>query len=100
ACLRVYDPVAMDNFRQAVGGCDPNLVFCSSPLEASDGSHALLILTDWEEFRHLNWNLVKSRMASPIIIDGRNLLDPNTLKEAGFDYYGVGRAALATTYKR
>lgn len=91
ANLRLYDPAAMENVKQVFPEEPPRLVYCSSAIEAAKGSHAILLVTEWEEFRNVDWVKVKEVAALPIIVDGRNCLDPKVLKEAGFEYYGVGR---------
>ena len=88
ALVRAHDPVAMPE-AQAV--C-PSLTYVDDPYEAVVGAEALLILTEWPEFRGLDYAAIKERMTAPNIIDARNLLDPATLKALGFTYVGVGRA--------
>ena len=66
----------------------------SSALEACDGAEALVIATDWPEFAALDFAEVKSRMVTPLIFDGRNLLDPETMHKHGFEYHGIGRGTL------
>ncbi|MCS7265931.1 MAG: UDP-glucose/GDP-mannose dehydrogenase family protein [Armatimonadetes bacterium] len=89
--LRLYDPAAMENVKQIFPEKPPKLLYCKSALEAAKNAHAILIVTDWEEFKNLDWNKVKEVIALPIIVDGRNCLDPKTVREAGFEYYGIGR---------
>lgn len=66
----------------------------SSALEACDQAEALVIATEWPEFAAVNFTDVKKRMLSPLVFDGRNLLDPDTMKELGFTYHGVGRGQI------
>ncbi len=88
ANVRVYDPVAMENAREMLGSA----TLSSSALEALDGADAAVVVTEWPEFAELDWaGEVKSRMAQPVVIDGRNVLDREALQEAGFTYEGVGR---------
>jgi UDPglucose 6-dehydrogenase len=88
ANVRVYDPVASDNARELLGGA----AICGSALEALDGAHAAVLVTEWPEFRELDWaGEVKGRMARPLIVDGRNILDRDSLQAAGFTYEGIGR---------
>ena len=92
ALLQVHDPQAMDAARQQIGrklGC---LEYCSSPYEAARGTHALLILTDWHEYRELDLSRLHELMEVPVIIDGRNLLDPEVARSAGFEYVDMGRS--------
>ena len=88
ANVRVYDPVALDNAREMLGGA----TLTASALEALDGADAVVLVTEWPEFADLDWaGEVKSKMAQPVVIDGRNVLDREALREAGFTYEGVGR---------
>ena len=66
----------------------------TSALEACDGAEALIIATDWPEFAALDFEEVKRRMVTPLIFDGRNLLDPETMRTRGFEYHGIGRGAV------
>ena len=90
AAVRVYDPVAMPAFQAAVPPSPP-VTYCASPYEAAAGAHALLLLTEWDEFRTLAWDRLRAAMAVPVIIDGRNLLDPAAARAEGFDYFSFGR---------
>lgn len=92
AQLRLYDPQAMRK-AQALLPAEPQVIYAGSPLEAAQGAHALLIATDWPEFRELSLLQLKECMATPVIVDGRNLFDPQAIREAGFEYHPVGRPA-------
>ena len=88
ARVRAYDPVAMERAREAI----PAAELCASALEAVDGAHAVVLVTEWPEFRELDWaGEVKPRMRLPVVVDGRNFLDRDELREAGFTYEGIGR---------
>jgi UDPglucose 6-dehydrogenase len=88
ANVRAYDPVAMDNASELIGGA----VLAGSALEALDGADGAVVVTEWPEFAELDWvGEVKRRMARPLVVDGRNFLDRDALVEAGFTYEGVGR---------
>jgi UDPglucose 6-dehydrogenase len=87
AHLRAYDQKAMDKATAVF----PQLHYCRDPYEAAKDTDALLILTEWEEFRQLDWKRISGVMARPTVIDGRNLLDPTTMTELGFEYYAFGR---------
>lgn len=91
ALLRLYDPKAMDNMQKIFPEKAPELLYGKSPLEALDGAHALVVVTEWEEFTKLELPKVKKLMANPIIIDGRNVFDPASVRKLGFEYYSVGR---------
>ena len=95
ANLRLYDPAAMANVRQVFPEDSPRLVYCQSALKAATGAHAILLVTEWDEFKQMDWNWLRQVVALPIVIDGRNCLDPARLQEAGFEYYGMGRPSIA-----
>ena len=94
AILRVYDPAAMRRLK-ALHPPDDRLTYVESALEAARGAHALVVLTDWEEFRSLDLGRVRSLMRTPIIVDGRNLFEPAQMQAAGFEYYSLGRGEVA-----
>ncbi|MDQ3647653.1 MAG: hypothetical protein M3433_03535 [Actinomycetota bacterium] len=88
ANVRVYDPVAAQNAAEMLGGAR----VCASAEEALDGADAAVLVTEWPEFAELDWaGDVKGRMATPLVVDGRNFLDRDGLREAGFTYEGIGR---------
>jgi UDPglucose 6-dehydrogenase len=90
ATLVAYDPVAMDEARRVFGEL-AGLSYAVSPLAACDGADALVIVTEWKEFRSADLDGLKARLKSPIIFDGRNLYDPPQVKAAGFEYAAIGR---------
>jgi UDPglucose 6-dehydrogenase len=85
AHVRVYDPVA--DARGLLGGAQ----VCDSAGEALDGADAAVLVTEWPEFRELDWQDAIGRMRKPLVVDGRNFLDGDLLEKAGFTYEGVGR---------
>jgi UDPglucose 6-dehydrogenase len=89
--VTAYDPVAMDEARRIYRG-EKRVAFTESPLAALDGADALLIVTEWKEFRSPDFGDLKERLKQPIIFDGRNLYDPAMVKAAGLEYYSIGRA--------
>ncbi len=89
AFIKAYDPVSNDVCRAQ--NPDLPLTYCSSVLELSKNCDALLLVTEWDEFRHVNWHDVAKEMRSPLIIDGRNILNKEELAKAGFNYRGIGR---------
>jgi len=89
ARVKVYDPVAMNKYRQTYP--DQNITYCDSAAEAAKESDALVVLTEWDEFRHLPWADLGASMKTKIIIDGRNILNREELKSTGFTYSGIGR---------
>jgi UDPglucose 6-dehydrogenase len=88
--ITAYDPAAMDRTQEVITS---NLKFANSPYEAAQGADALLILTEWEEFANLDLGRLRRELKYPIVIDGRNLYDPEVMAAEGFTYYSVGRAA-------
>lgn len=89
--LRLYDPQAMENFRQAFSPGSDRLAYCSSAEEAARDAHAILVVTEWPEFQQIDWKRLREVVTLPLVIDGRNCLDPSHVEAAGFEYYGVGR---------
>jgi UDPglucose 6-dehydrogenase len=88
ASVRAYDPVASDRADGLLGGAR----ICGSALEALEGADAAVLVTEWPEFAELDWGGdVKSRMRTPLVVDGRNFLDRDALRGAGFTYEGIGR---------
>src|SRR2546422_1149929 len=87
-----YDPKGMDKARQVKAIADAQLVTCA--LEAVDGAEALVIATEWNEFANVDLTVVKEKMRTPIVFDGRNLLDPETMRRLGFHYHSIGRASV------
>lgn len=92
ATVRVFDPKGQANFLRAVGE-HPRLLPVASAYEALRGADALALLTEWSAFRNPDFERIKSSLARPIIVDGRNQYDPAELRALGFRYYGIGRAA-------
>lgn len=88
--LQVYDPEANETFAQMFGS-NPKLHFCESGYEALKNVDALVICTEWNEFRRPNFSKVKELMKQPVIFDGRNLFDPIRIAERGFTYFCIGR---------
>jgi UDPglucose 6-dehydrogenase len=68
-----------------------DVALCRDAYEVAQGADALLIVTEWNEFRHLDLDRIKSMMRSPVLVDGRNLYDPQQMEELGFVYRGIGR---------
>lgn len=87
AKIRVYDPKAMKKAAKELDG----VVFCKDAYNAAKGSDTLVILTEWPEFTDLDFGRLKKLLRLPIIVDGRNIYDPDLIKKAGFKYVGVGR---------
>ena len=90
ATVRAYDPEAMDETRR-IYGQRQDLALCASAAEALEGVDALVILTEWKQFRSPDFALLKSKLADAVVFDGRNLYDPDVVEGAGLAYYGIGR---------
>lgn len=88
ARLNVFDPVAMENVRAQIG---EKIVYCQGNYDCLVDADALIIATEWSEFRSPDFSKMKSSMKQPIIFDGRNLYQPQKMKELGFDYISMGR---------
>ena len=91
--IRAHDPAAMERARAILP--QRGIAYCESAYEAARDADALLILTDWKEFTTLDLPRLRAILAYPIVVDGRNLYDPAAMSAAGFNYYSIGRAALA-----
>ena len=92
AQVSVYDPKGMEKARELKATADAK--FAASALEAVDGAEALVIATEWNEFANVDLAAVKKRMTTPIVFDGRNLLNPETMGQLGFRYHSIGRASV------
>jgi UDPglucose 6-dehydrogenase len=88
AAVSAYDPVAEERARELL----PSVEFADSATEALRGADAAILVTEWSEFRELDWAAVAGEMANPVLIDGRNFLDPEAIRAAGFAYEGIGRS--------
>src|SRR5438105_6850006 len=93
AQVSVYDPKGMERAREVAEIKAAR--FCESALKAVDGAEALVIATEWEEFANIDLAVVKGKMTTPIVFDGRNLFDPSTMAKVGFRYYSIGRKPVA-----
>jgi UDPglucose 6-dehydrogenase len=87
AFVRAYDPQAMPKTRALF----PAVSYCGDAYQLVEGADAVLLLTDWPEFRELDWRRVRSLMLRPLVLDGRNLLDPRMMRGLGFEYHSIGR---------
>ena len=88
ARVRAYDPKAMPVLKQQLNG----IAYCEDAYGVADGADALLVVTEWDEFKTLDMDRIKRLMRRPVIVDGRNIYDPRTMRDAGFVYRGVGRS--------
>jgi UDPglucose 6-dehydrogenase len=90
AAVTAYDPVAMHE-TQRIYGDDPRLKYADSPMAALDGADALVIVTEWKEFRSPDFEAIKQKLKHPVIFDGRNLYDPKLVRSQGVEYFAIGR---------
>jgi UDPglucose 6-dehydrogenase len=87
AKVKAYDPVAMETAEAEQKG----MALCTNPYEVAENVDALVIMTEWNEFKQLDMDRIRTSMKQPVVIDGRNLYDPHDMHERGFIYRGVGR---------
>lgn len=93
ATLCAYDPVAMPHAKQRLADAQ-GLDYAASPLEAVEGADALIVITEWKEFRSPDLDRLRSSMKQPVVFDGRNVFTPELARAAGIEYHGIGRAAV------
>ena len=86
--VKVYDPEAMNECRRIVGD---KVTYCDDMYKAAEGADALMLLTEWKEFRLPDWNLVSRILRRKLVLDGRNIYDKDDLVELGFEYYCIGK---------
>lgn len=89
ALIRAYDPQAMENAAAML----TKVTLCKNPYEVADGADALLLATEWNEFKQLDFVRIRSLMRQPVLMDGRNTWDPDYVRSLGFTYFGVGRGS-------
>jgi UDPglucose 6-dehydrogenase len=95
ASLSLFDPEARETFAHALG-THPKVRYAQTNYEALEGADALVICTEWNEFRRPNYGRIKELLRQPIIFDGRNILDRAALTEHGITYYCIGRPEIHT----
>ena len=88
AVVRAYDPVSMDNAKSLL---PLGVSFCASPYEAAAEADAMVVVTEWNEFKFLNLERLRKGLRRPVVVDGRNLWEPERMRRLGFEYYSVGR---------
>jgi UDPglucose 6-dehydrogenase len=88
AKVRAYDPIAEDEARTLM----PGLTFADGTLDCVTGADAVVLVTEWKEFRQLDFQAVAAAMSGELVVDGRNALDPAAVKAAGLTYEGIGRS--------
>jgi UDPglucose 6-dehydrogenase len=96
AKVQAYDPIAIPEAKHIYGE-RADFKLCTSPEMALEGADVLAVVTEWQEFRHPNFKMIKEKLRYPAIFDGRNLYNPAQLNDLGFDYYGIGRGATTKT---
>jgi UDPglucose 6-dehydrogenase len=90
--IRAYDPEAMKEMKKKVGNA---IKYCDSNYDALKGAHALVVATEWNEFRRPDFDRMKALMKEAVVFDGRNIYDPKVMSSKGFTYYGIGRGATS-----
>jgi UDPglucose 6-dehydrogenase len=91
ASVRLYDPEAMANTRRELPAQPGRVTYCQSAYEAAEGAHAVVVLTEWDEFRKLDLKKLRRALAVPVMVDGRNLYPPDQVHKAGLEYVSMGR---------
>ncbi len=86
--VKAYDPEAMENAHRILGD---GITYCKDPYEVAEGTDALLLVAEWNEFKQLDMERVKELMRQPVLMDGRNVYDAQRMRELGFTYRGMGR---------
>jgi len=94
ARVRAFDPVSMNQAKAALG----NVVYAENACECAEGADALVIATEWEQFRALDPKRLHDLMACPVIVDLRNIYQPNHVKRYGFTYTSIGRSLVEPSY--
>ena len=86
--IKAFDPVAMENTKSELG---ENITYCTDIYETAEGADIVILMTEWNEFKEVDWERIKKDMTHPVVLDGRNIYDPAKLKALGFKYSGIGR---------
>ncbi|MGL5633259.1 MAG: UDP-glucose dehydrogenase family protein, partial [Azovibrio sp.] len=90
ATVRAYDPVAIHEARRIFGN-ESRLEYAENPLDALEGADALVIVTEWKEFRSPDFDVIRAKLKNPVVFDGRNLYDPELVRSSGLEYHSIGR---------
>ena len=90
ATVAAYDPIAMDEAKRLLGDMS-GITFAANPVAACEAADALVVVTEWKEFRSPDFEALQRRMKRPLIFDGRNLYEPDVVRAAGFEYVAIGR---------
>ena len=97
ATVHAYDPQAMEE-TQRIYGVRPDFVLCGTKEAALQGADALIICTEWQQFKAPDFDFLKQQLKTPVVFDGRNLFDPERLKQKGFSYYAIGRGQSVVSF--
>nr|WP_246290994.1 UDP binding domain-containing protein [Paraburkholderia fynbosensis] len=107
ASVAAYDPVAIEEAARVIDSdlgddlpAKSRLSFVADKMAAIEGADALIVVTEWKEFKSLNFAEIGETLKHPIIFDGRNLYEPEDMGRLGFEYYGVGRSNMSTEKRR
>jgi len=92
ALIRAYDPQALDTARRELAEDAQRITFCDSASEACHGADALVVVTEWLEFRSPDFSALAAQLGARVLVDGRNLYDPKAVRAAGLHYEGIGRS--------
>lgn len=95
AAVKAYDPEGMEEFSKAIG--DRRVSYCDTPYDVAQGAEALVLVTEWNEFRKLELKKIHSLLSNPLILDLRNIYEPETVAGLGFTYMGVGRGSTSAS---
>ena len=93
ASVRAYDPEAIEETARLYPDQD-GLELCDTAYGALDGADALVIITEWQEFRSPDFDMIKDKLADALVVDGRNLYEPKTVERHGLKYYAIGRGRV------
>lgn len=91
ATVKAYDPVAMEETKHKIGD---KIQYASDPYDAANNADALILMTEWQEFRTLNYSILSKILKSKVVFDGRNIYEPSEMSEEGYTYYSIGRKPL------
>ncbi|MBN1251158.1 MAG: UDP-glucose/GDP-mannose dehydrogenase family protein [Bacteroidales bacterium] len=94
AKVKVFDPVAMEETKRKIGGMDDKIYYAIDPNDAAIDADALVLVTEWNEFRALNYKVMERLLNNKLIFDGRNIYEPQEMEEFGYTYYSIGRPTI------
>jgi UDPglucose 6-dehydrogenase len=94
AMVRAYDPVAIEEAKRVLGPRE-GLSYADAPLKACEAADALIIVTEWSEFRSPDFYALKAALRTPLLFDGRNLFAPDLMRGLGFEYHSIGRGVVS-----